>query len=325
MTPMKCLVSACWMGLATFGLVSTSQAQTYPSQDIHFICAFPAGGGADALVRYFAEKVRPLTGRNIIVENRPGASGNIAIEYVARSKPDGHTILVHGGSTIAANVHLFKRPPFPEPGKAIQVAATINRQPFMAMVDAKSPYRTLADLTAAMKAKGDKASYGATATTGTVMGELYKVATGITAVEVLYKSAPDTVNDMLSGVLDYSMQDPVFALAQHRQDRMRILGVSTGRRLAAIPELPTMTEQGVPMDLTAWWAAMVPAATPSPVVAQINKWFVQIVSSDETKKFLAGVGGDSLVETPEVAQKRLLDDVAKWGEYIRIAKIQPQG
>src|SRR5262249_57823267 len=117
-----------------------AQAQQYPSQDIHFICAFPPGSGADVLVRYFADKVRPLTGKNVIAENRWGAGGNIAIEYVARAKPDGYTVFVHGASGVAASMSLFKNPPV-DVGKTIQIASTINRQPFMVLVDAKSPYQ----------------------------------------------------------------------------------------------------------------------------------------------------------------------------------------
>src|SRR5262245_3071718 len=121
---------------------AAGQAQQYPAQDIHFICVFPPGSGADVLVRYFAENVRPLTGKNIIVENRSGAGGNIGIEYAARAKPDGYTVLVHGATGVAASMSLFKNPPV-DVGKTLQIAATINRQPFMVLVDAKSPHKTL--------------------------------------------------------------------------------------------------------------------------------------------------------------------------------------
>ena len=312
--------------VGAFGMLPVgAQAQAYPAQDIHVICAFPAGSGADVLVRFFAEKLRPVSGRNIIVENRAGAGGNIAQEYVGRSKADGYTIFIHAGSAVAANVSMFKKPVFADLDKAFQVAATINRQPFMMLVDAKSPHKTVADVTAAMKAKGDKATYASAAPTGTVMGELYKVATGVKAVEVNYKTAPDSINDMTSGAVDYGMHDPVFALAQQREGRLRILGISTGKRLDATPDLPTMTEQGVPMDLTGWWAAMVPKGTPKPVVDQIHKWMVEIVGSPETKAFLNRFGGDPLIETPEVAQARLLKDVENWKNYITVAKIVPQG
>jgi len=152
-----------------------ASAQQYPSQDIRVIAAFPAGSGADVLVRYFAEKLRPIVKRTVIVENKAGAQGNLAVEFVARSKPDGYTIFVHAATAVAASQHLFKKPPV-EVGKAIQIAATINRQPFMLVVDAKSPYKTVADLTEAMKKKGAKATYATAAPTGKIMGEIYKDA-----------------------------------------------------------------------------------------------------------------------------------------------------
>jgi len=308
-------------GLMTAG---TARAQDYPSQDIRLVCAFPPGSGADVLVRYFADKLRPIVNRTVIVENKAGAGGNIAAEYVAKSKPDGHTIFVHAGTAVAANQHLFRKPPV-DAGKAFRIAATINRQPWMLVVDAKSPYRTVADLTAAMKQKGDKASYATAAPTGRIMGEIYKNAYGLAAVEVSYKSAPDSLNELTSGKLDFGMHDPVFSLAQQREGRLRILAVSTATRLAASADLPTMTELGVPMDLTGWWAAIVPTGTPKPAIGKIHEWFVQMVSSDETRAFLNKFGGDPYINTPEQGQELFEKAIKEWGEYVRVAKIEPLG
>jgi tripartite-type tricarboxylate transporter receptor subunit TctC len=316
------------IALVLAGLViapALPRADDYPTQDIHFICAFPPGSGADVLVRYFADKVRPLTGRNIVVENRSGAGGNIAIEYVARAKPDGYTVFVHGASGTAASMSLFKRPPV-DVGKTIQVVATINRQPFMILVDAKSPHQTLADLTAAMKPKGAKASYATAAPFGTVVGEIYKLGTGVQAVEVNYKNAIDSLNDQLSGSLDYAVHDPVYALAEQRKGDLRILAVSTADRLKANPDFPTLKELGVSdLDMMGWWAAMVPQGTPKPIADQINKWFDQVVASEETRKFLASFGGDQLTMTPDQAQALFLKEIDNWAEYVRIAKIVPSG
>ncbi len=301
-----------------------THAQEYPNQDIHLVCAFPAGSGADVLVRYFGEKLRPIANRTVIVENKAGALGNIATEYTARSKPDGYTIYVHAASTVAANMHLFKKPPV-DVSKAILIAATINQQPFMLVVSAKSPYKTVAELTAAMKQKGEKASYATTASNGTVMGEIYKAVTGIKAIEINYRTGPNTLNELLSGKVDYGMLDPAFSMAQVREGRLRVLAVSGGKRLEASPDLPTMAESGVPMDLTGWWAAMVPAGTPKPVLTKINQWFVQIVKTDETKKFLNSYGGDPFIISPEAAQALFEKSIKDWGEYVRIAKIEPKG
>jgi tripartite-type tricarboxylate transporter receptor subunit TctC len=316
------------IALVLAGLViapALPRADDYPTQDIHFICAFPPGSGADVLVRYFADKVRPLTGRNIVVENRSGAGGNIAIEYVARAKPDGYTVFVHGASGTAASMSLFKKPPV-DVGKTIQVVATINRQPFMVLVDAKSPYQTLADLTAAMKPKGAKASYATAAPFGTVVGEIYKLGTGVQAVEVNYKNAIDSLNDQLSGSLDYAVHDPVYALAEQRKGDLRILAVSTADRLKANPDFPTLKELGISnFDMMGWWAAMVPQGTPKPIADQINKWFDQVVATEETRKFLASFGGDQLTMPPDKAQEFFLKEINNWAEYVRIAKIVPSG
>jgi tripartite-type tricarboxylate transporter receptor subunit TctC len=310
------------LGAASVALHTGAYAQNYPSQDIRLICAFPPGSGADVLVRFFGEKLRPIVGRTVLVENKSGAGGNIATEYVARAKPDGYTIYVHAATAVAANQHLFKKPPV-DAGKAIQIAASINRQPFMLVVNAKSPYKSVADLTAAMKPKGEKATYAYAAPTGNIMGEIYKNVTGVKAVEVGYKTAPDSLNEMLSGKIDFGMHDPVFSLAQQREGRLRILGVSTATRLQANPDMPTMIEQGVPMDLTGWWAAMLPAGTPKPIVDKVNQWFVEIVKSDEAKQFLNKFGGDPFINTPEAGQALFLKAIKDWGEYVRIAKIKP--
>ena len=310
--------------LAAIAVPNLTRAQDYPSQDIRFICGFPAGSGADVLVRYFAEKVRAVAGRTVIVENKVGAAGNIAAEFTARAKPDGHTVHVHAGSAVAANQHLFKRRPF-DAVKDLQTVATLNQQPFMVMVPVNSPYQTLAELTEAMKKKGDKASWAQSNTTGKVMGALYSQATGVTAVEVPYRTAADAVNDFTSGRLDYGMMDPVFALSQARAGRLRMLAVSTPRRMEAVPELPTMTEAGTPgVEMMGWFAAFVPSATPRPIVEKLNKWFNEVLATDETKKFLNQFGGDPYISTPEEGQARLAKDVKDWEHYVKIAKIDPQ-
>ncbi len=225
--------------------------------NVHFICGFAAGSGADIIVRFFADKMRPLIGRSIIVENKVGAIGNLATEYVARAKPDGYTIYVTGASGLAANMHIFKNPSV-DVAKELQVAATIN-----------------------------KATY--------------------------------------SGNIDYALPDNIQAMAQQRAGRMRILAVGSGTRMQSAPDLPTMTELGYPMDVRSWWAALVPAATPRPVVDQLNAWFSQVVATEEARAFLAGIASDPWVSKPDEGQAYLREQIKDWGDYVRLAKIEPQG
>ena len=323
MKRLSTLVVCTAIAIAALAATSRVQAQQYPSQDIHLISAFPPGSGADVLVRYFAEKLRPITGRNIIVENKPGAGGNIATEYMVRSKPDGYTIFVHAGNTLASNFHLIKNNTV-DARSQVQIAATINRQAFMLVVDAKRPWKFVAELTAHLKERGEKASYGTAANSGVIMCAIYKEKAGLKAVEVNYKMAQDSLNDMAAGTVDFGCHDPVFALSQQREGRLRILGVAVTDRLKAAPEYPSMTEAGYPMDLMGWFAAMVPAATPRPIVDQINAWFKQMHEMEETKKFLTNFGGDPWIASPDEGQARLQKDIKDWVEYVRVAKLTPQ-
>jgi tripartite-type tricarboxylate transporter receptor subunit TctC len=241
-----------------------------------------------------------------------------------RAKPDGYTIFVHAGNTVASNVHLIRNNPV-DPSKDIQIAATINRQAFMLAIEAHRPWQTLAELTQHLRARGDKASYGAAANSGVIMCALYKEAAHLAAVEVNYRMAQDELNDMASGTVDFGCNDPLFSLAQAREGRLRILAVASGTRLASAPDVPTMTELGYPMDLAGWFAAMVPAATPRPIVDKINGWFNAILATEETRAFLRNAGGDPWISTPEEGQARLAKDIADWETYVRIAKLKPQG
>ncbi|HWL05218.1 MAG TPA: tripartite tricarboxylate transporter substrate binding protein [Xanthobacteraceae bacterium] len=300
-----------------------AQAQSYPSQDIHVICAFPAGSGADVIVRYFAERLRPLAGVNIVVENKPGAAANVATEHVARSRPDGHTILIHSGNSLASNAHLIKNNPV-DALKQIQVAATINQQGFMFVVHQSTPIKTMGELIEVLKTKGDKASFGNSANSGRIAGALLNEQAGLKAVQVQYRTASDTLNDLASGQLDYAVLDPAVALAQERQGRVRVLSIVVDERLPSTPDIPTMKELGYPMDLRGWFAAMVPSATPRPVVEKINVWINQILSTSEAKKFLEDVGSVPWSSKPEEGQARLAKDIGDWVDYVRIAKLIPQ-
>lgn len=300
-----------------------AHAQAYPSQDIHVVTGFPPGSGADVLTRYFAEELRKKSKGTVVVENKVGANSLIAIQTVVKAKPDGYTMYMSAGSATAAQMHLLKAPPV-DVLKAFQLAATINRQSFMTTVDAKSPYKTMKELTDAMKAKGEKASWAVAATSGIIMGEMYKSIAGLQAVEVRYKSSGDSLNDMLSGRIDYGMHDPVFSLAQAREGRLRILAHSAGERLESIKDIPTMTEAGYKMDLTGWWAVHLPTGTPKPIIDTINVWFKEILQQKETVEFLNKFGGDPFINTPEQAQALFVKEEKAWADYVRIAKIEKQ-
>ena len=305
--------------------ISAIAQEKYPSREVHVIAAFPPGSGADVFTRYFAENMRPFLGGTVVVENKVGASGNLAINHVARAKPDGYTMLIHAPSAIAGNMSLFKEPGY-DAAKAFDVLGSVCRLPFTVSVSAKSPHKTMADLITAVKAKGANASYGTTAPTGQVTGALMKNILKLEIVEVPYRTAADSVNDLDSGAVDYVMYDPIFAMPRHREGKLRVLAISSKERMAAAPEIPTMHESGVPgVDIVGWWGVAVPVGVPQPIKDQIATAFRQMAEKPETKSWLANLGGDSWVVGPAEAQRQMLQDIKDWAEFVRIANLEVKG
>jgi tripartite-type tricarboxylate transporter receptor subunit TctC len=298
---------------------------SYPgTREVHVIAAFPPGSGADVFTRYFAENMRPFLGATIVVENKVGASGNIALLHVARAKPDGYTILIHAPSAIASNLSLFKNPGY-EPS-AFDVLGSVCRLPFTVSVAASSPHKTLQSLVAAVRAKGANASYGTTAPTGQVSGAMMKNILKLAVVEVPYRTAADSVNDLDSGAVDYMMYDPVFAMPRHREGKLRVLAVSSKERMTTAPDIPTMHESGVTgVDVIGWWGVVVPAGVPQPVKEKISSAFLKMAEKPETKKWLTEFGGDPWVVGPAEAQQQILKDIKDWAGYVRLANIEPKG
>jgi tripartite-type tricarboxylate transporter receptor subunit TctC len=315
---------ATWLvTIATFA-ATCAHAQNYPTQDIHMVVGFPAGSGADVYARYFASKLQSVSKANVLVENKPGAAASIAAEYVARSRPDGHTIFIGGSDSFGAPLYLFKKPPT-DPRKDFTYISPVVSQSFLFVVPADAQYKTVADLTASLKLKKDKGSYAATNNTAIILGETYKQSAALETVQVNYKTNVDYVNDMLGGRIDFVMVDPVFGLARIREGRMKPLAVSTARRIKALPDVPTMQEAGVPgVDMDQWWLIAAPAGTPEPIVERLNGWFTEIGKMDETKEFLGKIGVEPWTASSAETKMLIDKEITNWERYVKIAKIEPQ-
>jgi tripartite-type tricarboxylate transporter receptor subunit TctC len=307
--------------LATAGLALPASAQEFPAgKQISFVCAFPAGSGADIQVRYLADKMSAIVGQTIIVENKPGAAGNIAARHVVESRPDGFTVYVHSGSATAGNMHLLKSPPF-DVRTALKPVASISRAPFTLVVAAKHPAKNVRELTEILKKKGANANYGAGSTSAKIMGELYKLRAGLETVEVNYRTSLESMNDLLSGRLDFSSFDAAFARSQEREGRIRILAVGSGERTKALSDVPTMREQGVDMAHIGWWGAFVAAGTPDPIVQKWNEFFTKLLSQKDVIDFHTTIGADVFVQSPKATHDLLVKTVDEWEELVRLAKI----
>jgi tripartite-type tricarboxylate transporter receptor subunit TctC len=300
-------------------------AQDYPTREIHSIVNFPPGTGMDITIRFYAQKLSELTGKPVIVDNKPGALGNIATEYVTRAKPDGYTFMITpGSSTLAAAASIFKKLPF-DPVKDLQPVMLLSKLGFVFAVDGKSSIKSIAELTEFLKKKTGNGAYGTGANTGIVAAELYKVKAGLETNQVLYKGVYENLNDLYGGQIDYGTFDPTAAFEPARTGKIRALAVSSGTRLGSYPDVPTMAESGFPgYDLTPWLGIVVPAGTPKAIVDKLAAWHRQINQTPEAKKAMAQFGYDPLDGDADAMAALIKSDIAKWAEFIKIAKIEPQ-
>lgn len=305
--------------------VLRAQEEKYPSRVIRAICMFPPGTGADILVRWFADRIAKISGGSVIVENRPGAFGNIATETVARAKPDGYTIYIAPTSSVLAVApHIFKQLAY-DPVESFDHITTISRVPFMFCVDAKGPLKTLADMTAFLREKGDKASYGGSANTGIVGAEIYKKAMGLQTVHVSYRTPQAGFADVYGGQIVFYTTDYGTAAGPIQQGLLRPLVVTSAERTKANPDVPGAREAGITgLDLTAWWAVHTPRGTPEPARRALARWFDQLVLEPETAKFLASVGADPFPGAGIDVRELLVKEIKAWEGYVALTNMQKQ-
>lgn len=304
---------------------ATAAAQGFPEKEIHAICMFPPGTGADILVRYFAAKLQETIGKPVVVENKVGAQGAIATEAVAKARPDGYTIAITpASSTMAMATHIFKKLNY-DPVKDFEAVAPLTTLSFSFVVDAKSPINTIADLSAFLKGGKAKGFYGGAANTGIVSTELYLRSIGVTSQPVAFRTPADMMNALRAGDIDFVASDNTFAVGQVTEGRLRALAVTGSKRAGAMPNVPTMIESGhKDVNVEAWWAVYVPTGTPKPVIDKLREAFGKVMAMPDTKAFLARSALDPMAGDPESLKKLLISDIAKWGEYVKLAKIEPQ-
>jgi tripartite-type tricarboxylate transporter receptor subunit TctC len=310
---------------AMAALANPGIAQEYPARDIRSVCNFAPGTGADILVRYFSDRLAKLTDRSVIVENKVGAQGNIATDYVAKAKPDGYTIMITpASSTLAAAPHLFKSLPF-DPLKDFTSVATIAKLTFVVTVDAAKPIRTMAELTQHLKSRPNDGMFGASNNSGMVSALIYRDAMALKTTHVPYKVTADMVNDMVRGEIDFVVTDSTWTFGQVKGGRIRALAVTSPSRSSAMPDVPTMVEAGFAgFDVTPWWGVVVPAGTPKPIVDRLSALINQIATSEETKTFLQRTATDPFPGNAESMAALLRADLDRWGRYVKLAKIEPQ-
>lgn len=307
------------------GALPAARAQAYPARPVRFVVGYAAGSATDACTRFFAERIREATGQTTLVENRPGADGNLAAESVARAGADAYTALVAGNSTHAANVHLYRKLNY-DPYKDFAPVTTFARVPYMLIANpAKVPAKTLKEFIAFAKANPGRLTYASAAVASRVSVEQLKLAAGFDATNVNYKASPQAMTDLLGGQVDFYISDIATALVQARAGKVTPLAVTITRRVPAAPDVPTIAESGYPdYDFFSWLALWVPAGAPAEDVRRLAELVNQSMDSDAGREFLQSRGLLGYPGSPQMLAELQARDTERWGRAVRAAGMQPQ-
>jgi tripartite-type tricarboxylate transporter receptor subunit TctC len=324
MIPRKHLLSCPLIALTLAGAWGVAPAQDYPSKPLTFFVPFAAGSATDTLARSLGQGMTAETKQNIIVDNRPGASGFIAAQAVARAAPDGYTVLIGTNTTHAANEHLFKKIPY-DPVRDFTPVTALARGGQVMIVHPRVPAKSVKEFIALAKRQPGKLTFGSGSSSSRVASELLQQMAGLKLVHVPYKSNPMAVSDLVGGHIDMMITDVVTGLPQVRAGKVRALGVSSPQRLPNVPELPTIAEAGVKgYELTFWFAAYTPAKTAPPVVARLRELFVNASKSAPAEKFFRTTGIEPWTTTSAELGKFQASESAKWARVIKAAGIEPE-
>jgi tripartite-type tricarboxylate transporter receptor subunit TctC len=297
-------------------------AMAYPDKTITIVVPTAPGGANDALARIVAQKLAPLLGQAVIVDNRAGANGAIASEYVARAAPDGHTLMFGYIATHAMNPALQKLRY--DPVADFAPIGLVGYSPTLMVANAGVPVKDVKDLVAQLKAKPDKYTY-ASAGNGTAphyAAELFKLSAGVVMLGVPYKGSAPAITDTMGGQTQFMFPSLYTALPYVKGGKLRALAVAGPKRSPLLPEVPTLKEAGVDgVDVQQWYGFFAPAKTPKPVIEQINKALNQVLADKEVVKRMGEHGADVETSTPEQFGELVKSELAKWKGVVQRAKL----
>jgi len=310
---------------AVLALCAAAQAQDYPTRVIKMVVGYPAGSGGDVIARFYADQLSKICGKPVIVEDKPGMISSAAADAVAKATPDGYTILITSvTSSHAANLFNFKKLPY-DPIKDFTPVATLQKSYFVLMVRPEAPWKSVAELTEAMRQKGSKGSYGYGSPPALASAELYKARKGLQTVGIPYKTSMASLGEMFSGELDFQFIDATAGMPLIDGGKLRGLAVTSGQRAPNVA-IPTMAEAAdIPgFDTAPVWGVFLPAGAPAPIVAQLEAWFGKIMTLDATRQFLANTHGTPFAGGGKALAEFIPAEIKKWEELARLAKIEPQ-
>ena len=305
-------------GAVLFGCAAGARAQAdYPQQPIRIVVPASAGGGTDLIARVIANAVAANTGWTVVVDNRAGASGIIGTEAVAKARPDGYTLNMALTATVAINPELFRSLPY-DVLKDFVPVATVAEQPVVLVVRADSPYRNVADLVVAHKAKKLSLATAGAGTVGQLVGERFGTAVGMKFLNVPYKGSAPAIQDVAAGVTDCIFATPPGAIPLLQANRLRALAVSSGKRIPLLPDVPTLTEIGYQdFEATEWKVLLAPAGTPPAVIEALNREVQKALGQPATIARILADGSLPMSSSAAAAKTFLRTELSRWGGMVR--------
>jgi tripartite-type tricarboxylate transporter receptor subunit TctC len=309
--------------LTSLAIWGSAFGQAYPSKPIRFVVSFPPGGSADLVARSIAPRMAERFGQQVLVENRPGAGGNIGVEAVAKAAPDGYTIGLAAAGALSVNSSLYSSMPF-NPEKDLAPITALAMIPFF-LVAHPSQAPSLKALIETAKARPGSLSYGHGGN-GSAMhlsGELLKMMAGIDLQAVPYKGSGPVAADVLGGQVPLGVVDVPSAIANLRAGKLKALAVTTKQRIAAAPEVPTFAEAGVPgYEAIGWFGAVAPAGTPAEVIKKLHAEIALALNAPEIRERMLAAGAEPFTNAPQEFAAMIRDETRKWAEVIRVAGVK---
>ena len=307
-------------GLAALAFVAAAHAQpaAWPTKPITLVVTYPPGGGADTMARLIAPKLGEALGQNVIVDNRPGAGGQIGASYVAKAQPDGHTLMLDA-SSFAVNPALYPKLPY-DSNKAFRPIGVIAQFPNVVLVNAQFPAKSIAELIALARASKNAVSFASSGNGSAqhLAGALFESATKVEMVHVPYKGGGPALNDVIGGQVPLFFGNLASTLPHVQSGKLRALAVTSAKRSSILPDVPTLAESGVQgAEIYEWNALFAPAGTPEAVVQKLNAALQRAIESPDVKARIAQLGGESLRTTPEAAQQFIRNQMALWARVVK--------
>lgn len=303
------------LGLCALG-GSAAMAQAYPAKPVRLVVTFPAGGAPDILARLFSEKAQ--LGQPVIVDNKPGAGGNIGADIVAKSAGDGYTLVMGTVGTHSINAALYDKMPY-DMVKSFSPVSLIASAPNLLVVNNDLPVKSVPELIAYMKANPNKLSFGSpgTGTSVHVSGELFKSLTGTSMTHVPYKGRQFAIPDLVGGSIQLMFDNMPSALPMAREGKIRALAQTTARRSPAAPDVPTMAEFVPGFEAVTWFALFAPANTPRPVIDKLHDEVVRVFKLPDVQERLKTLGLDAVLSSPEELARYQATEITKWARVVK--------